>query len=219
MAKLGIDAKWFFNGPASGKVVVVNLLEQLIKVNKTNQLFIFLDKKFKKIHFPFKDQNIKLIYIWSRINLFSNLFIIPYYAKILGIDVVLFQNFPALFSKCKNVLFIHDVLFLSNPEYYTLRERIYFSPLKYLVPKSSLIFTVSEEEKRRILKYYNINSNSIKVIYHGVNNIFKPIQQFPADLINNVKRLNNLPENYLLYVGRLNIRKNILKSYKSPSFS
>ena len=133
----------------------------------------------------------------------------------MGIEVVLFQYFISISSKFENISFIHDIKFLTNPEYYTIRERLYLFPLKYLIPKSRLIFTVSEEEKKRIVKYFNLNNDLVKVIYHGVNNIFKPLEQFPEDLIYKVKKKNNLPENYLLYVGRLNIRKNLLNLIKA----
>ena len=120
--KIGIDAKWFFSGPESGKVVVANLVENLIKINKKNRLYIFLDKKYRHADFPFKNENVKTVYIWRGINLISNLFVIPYYAKALGIDVVLFQYFISVSSKFINISFIHDIFFLTKPDYYTFRN-------------------------------------------------------------------------------------------------
>ena len=40
--KIGIDAKWFFNGPPSGKVVVKQLLKELLSNNfKEQEFYIF----------------------------------------------------------------------------------------------------------------------------------------------------------------------------------
>ena len=92
---------------------------------------------------------------------------------------------------------------------------MYFFPLRYQIHKAGLIFTVSEEEKKRILKYFNLSNNSVQVIYHGVNTIFRSIEKFSKELIYNTKKRNELPEKYLLYVGRLNIRKNIANLIKA----
>ena len=43
----------------------------------------------------------------------------------------------------------------------------------------------------------------------GVNQEFKPYDQLNGDLLKHVKEKFRLPDQFLLYVGRLNKRKNI----------
>jgi glycosyltransferase involved in cell wall biosynthesis len=208
--KIGIDAKWFFNGPPSGRVVIKNHIKHLIEINNSNEYYLFMDRRNKKDVFPYKGDNIHLIYIWSDINLISNALIVPFYGRKLKLDVIVFQNYPGNSKHYASISFIHDTLFLSHPQYYSYWERIYFAPLRLMARNATRICTVSNEEKNRLIKYgYKINSNDIKVIYHGVDEKYKPIECYSKDTLDRIRNKYNLPDKYLLFVGRLNIRKNI----------
>ena len=61
--KVGIDAKWFFKGNPSGKIVITNLLKELIHNFPNDQFYVFLDKRDKVFEFPFKANNVKIIYV------------------------------------------------------------------------------------------------------------------------------------------------------------
>lgn len=216
--KIGIDAKWYFTGNPSGKIVVRNLLEELLKIDNDDYFYIYLDRKDKNLLFPYKSDKIKIVYIWAGVNALSNIFIIPLISWKNKLDVVLFQYFTPFFSNFRKIAYIHDCKFRSNPEYYTFAERLYFFPLRILLKWSDLIVTVSETERRRIEQYYKVNTNLVKVIYNGVSNKFKPISQFSKDFIEKIKKENELPDNYILYVGRLNIIKNISGLIKAIYF-
>ncbi|MEW6557940.1 MAG: glycosyltransferase family 1 protein [Elusimicrobiota bacterium] len=210
--RIGIDAKWFFNGPPSGRHVVRSLVQNIIAVNSEHEIHVFLDKKDSNSQFPFGGTKVKRIYLWANINLISNLFIIPYLIKKYKIDCFIAQNFsPLLGSKCR-ISFIHDIIFESHPEFFTLRERIYFKPMKFLAKHSNFIFTVSESEKKRLIQYGYNAQDKIKVIHNGVDtHKFKVIGKQEKEQINKVKEIYHLPEKYILYVGRINFRKNLIK--------
>jgi len=208
--KIGIDAKWFFEGPASGKVVIQNLVKHLVKVNTQHDLYFILDKKERHKTFPYNGPNIHTLYVWAQNNLLSNILVIPRYAKKLKLDAIVFQNFVSYYGNYKKIAFIHDVLFLSNPEFYTVKERLYLSPLKMLTKRSDIVCTVSHEEKKRLLHYaYKGKSSEIDVIYHGVDEIFKPIEKYDVKYLETIKLKYKLPDSFVLFVGRLNTRKNI----------
>jgi glycosyltransferase involved in cell wall biosynthesis len=102
------------------------------------------------------------------------------------------------------------VLFLSNPEFYTIYERLYFFPLKYLTRYAHAIITVSEEEKNRLIKHQFSNTRQkITVAHHGVDPSFAPFTEKDNSIAEEVRRQFLLPEKFLLFVGRLNLRKNI----------
>lgn len=210
--KIGIDAKWFFSGPPSGRHVVRNIVQHIIAMNRQHYIYIFLDKRDKVYNFPFDEINAKRVYLWAKINLISNLFIVPYFLRKNKIDCFIAQNFSPLFGAQCRVSFIHDVIFESRQEFFTLLERIYFKPIKYLARRSDFIFTVSESEKKRLIKYNYNSSNKIKVIYNGVNtNKFKALEKHDDRLVKKAKEVYKLPKEYLLYVGRINFRKNLIK--------
>jgi glycosyltransferase involved in cell wall biosynthesis len=215
--KIGIDAKWFFEGPPSGRVVVQNLVRQIIYSNTDNELYIFLDKKHERESFPYENARVHLKYVWANNNLLSNILLIPFIAYPLHLDIIIFQNFAPVFSNFKRYSFVHDVIFKSHPEYYTAVERLYFLPLRLLTRLSHGLCTVSEAEKQRMIQYGYCAADAIDVVYHGADESFMPATQQNSTFLDEVRKKYSLPNRYLLYVGRLNVRKNIFNLLRAIS--
>jgi len=207
--RIGFDAKWFFTGNPSGRVVVSNILPHLVAQNPQHEFYIFLKESDKDKTFPIKESNVHIIYVWGEISLLSNIFIIPLKAWRLRLDVFLFQYNSPLFSNFIRIAYIYDVIFESSPQYFTLREKIYFSPMRLLARHAQKICTISKSERNRILKYKYSKNNNVDVVYLGVREAFKPRSFFETTFLDEVKKTYNLPDDFVLYVGRLNERKNI----------
>ncbi len=207
--RIGIEAKWFFNGPPSGRVVIRNLIKHLVDLPGEDELFIFLDKRDREEAFPYIRPHVHLVYVWGGNNMLSNTFVLPARAWNLHLDVLIFQNFSPIFSNFKRHAFIHDVLFRTNPEFYTSVERIYLSPLKFLSKFTHRLCTVSETEKKRMVALGYGREGKIDVIYHGVDDAFMPVEKHNKNDLIRVSEKYGLPSRFILYVGRLNARKNI----------
>jgi len=220
MIKIGIDAKWYFNGPASGKVVVENLVNHLIMIKDERiDLYLFIDQDYRDIASGIFPEHIHIIYLRARPNLLSNLFLVPYYARKYKLDVVLSQNFstflPGSFLK---ISYIHDFLFLDYPQYYSKTELLYYKPMAYLAKIAGHIITISNSEKERMIKHGIGSDKKISVVYHGLNDNFKVKDAFSPEDTARVRLEFGLPDQYLLYVGRINIRKNLLNLLLSLKF-
>lgn len=210
---IGIDAKWYFNGNPSGKVVVQNLVDEILKKSKHDFQYILFLQKRDKIHANELEYlctlngNVKIVYCISTVNFVSNIFILPFYAVKHGVDVCLVQNFtPFLFSRKINyVAYIHDFLFFDYPKYYTRIERIVFKLMKFTAKYAKKIITISKSEQQRIAKYTKRPIESINVVYHGVSDDFKQSSAQDKQLLEKY----NLPKKYILFLGRINTRKNI----------
>lgn len=114
----------------------------------------------------------------------------------------------------KTVVTIHDLIFLRYPQFYSLIDRIiYNTKAKYACKVADRIIAVSECTKRDIVQYYNINPGKIDVVYQGCFPIFKQ----SADTLKKkeVRHNYNLPSKYLLSVGSIEPRKNILLIVKA----
>jgi len=203
---IGIDAKWFFSGPPSGKVVVRNLIKELLSQNNKDNFFIFLKKSDKKKEFPFLYDNVELIYVPNVNNALANVVLVPLLSRKLNLDIFLFQNFPSPFGAFKSINYVHDVLFLDYPQYFSLKELLYLWPIKYLTKFADYIVTISQSEKTRLLKH-GFNSKCISVVYHGIDKKYYYIPNRTE--IERIKKKYGLPDKYILYLGRLNKRKNI----------
>jgi glycosyltransferase involved in cell wall biosynthesis len=208
--KIGIDAKWYFTGPISTQTVLHNLLPKLFEFYPMHEWIIFLDKKDKGLNFPFKQSNINLKYVWANNNLLSNLFLLPRHAGKGAIDVMIFQTFPSFVNNTPSIAFIHDVLFRSYPQFFTWKERIYFLPLPWLTPMARRLIATTEYVAGDLVKYkYARDRSQIDIVPLAVSPEFKPVEQHNCDFLKQVKGKFKLPQSYILFVGRLNVRKNI----------
>lgn len=211
--KLGIDAKWYFKGPPSGNMVVKNLVNQMVIDNDERfELYLLITKEFKKeatLHFP---DRIKLVFLPSIPNMLSNVLLVPVIAHMYGLQAMLFQNFSSLWpGSLYKIVYIHDVLFLDYPQYYTGPELMYFKKMKRLAAKADMIITISNSEKERLVKNNVADASRVAVVYHGINQEFKALKDYSNDVVNTFALKYQLPQRYLLYVGRVNIRKNIAR--------
>ena len=125
-------------------------------------------------------------------------------------DIYHFFNFivpPRINGKI--ITTIHDMTYILYPETMDKRnlKRI-TDDIDYSVNRSDKIITVSESSKRDIIRYLNVPEEKIEVVYNGVE-----YDRF-AKSNNNQDKLKvmqkyNLPQNYILYMGTLEPRKNI----------
>lgn len=210
---IGIDAKWYFEGPPSGRRVIQNIVNELLNRNLSHNIYVILDKKYKNEKDYFIRRNVTPVFVWANNNLISNLFFLPILAKRYSIDLIIYQNFSALWGKHKKIAYIHDILFLIHPQFYSGIEKLYFLPLRFLANRSDSIITVSETEKERILS--RGFKKQVFYVHHGVSSNFKEKKYFSIKLLENVIKKYNLPLKYILYVGRLNKRKNIINLLKA----
>lgn len=206
--RIGIDAKWYFEGPASGKMVIRNLVNEICKLKSNLNFYIILDKKCKGLKLDFENSNVEKVYVWNGNNLLSNVFFVPHIAKKYDLDVVLYQTSVSCFGKHKKIAYIHDLIYISHPQYYTTIERVYLKPLKFLTRFSDFVITVSNSEKSRFLDL-KFTDKEILVLHHGYDPIFNKLDTIKFNSSIALKAKYNLPDEYILYVGRINTRKNI----------
>lgn len=206
--RIGIDAKWYFSGPASGKMVIRNLVNEICKLKSNLSFYMILDKKHQDLKLDFENSNVQMVYVWNGNNLLSNVFFVPYIAKKYDLDVVLYQTSVSCFGKHKKIAYIHDLIYISHPQYYTKIERIYLKPLKFLTRFSDFIITVSHSEKKRFLDL-EFTDKEIFVLHHGYDPIFNQEECLKSNIFLEIKAKYNLPNQYILCVGRINSRKNI----------
>ena len=123
------------------------------------------------------------------------------------IDLAHFQYFVPFVKFCKEIVTIHDVLFLDFvdlfPRSYRIRNKIFF---KYSAKRSDFLLTVSEYSKLQISKHFNIEEKKIHVIENGISNDFVRMNESTKSHIN-IKSKYSI-DNYILYVSRIEPRKN-----------
>lgn len=116
--------------------------------------------------------------------------------------------------KGKKIVTIHDLIFLRYPKLYPFIDRtIYNKKFRNACDTADIIIAISKETKRDIEKYYFIPESKIKVIYQSCDEQY--YREIPAHVKEKVQQKYNLPAEYLLYVGTIEERKNLLTLVKA----
>ena len=112
-------------------------------------------------------------------------------------------------SNVRTVVTIHDLLFLRYPKGYKTIDRLLYN-FKYrrACLHADRIIAVSEFTKMDIVHYYGIAPQKIKVVYQGCDPSFR--QTASENLKETVRRTYGLQNPYILYVGSIERRKNLL---------
>ncbi|MCD9615842.1 glycosyltransferase family 4 protein [Chryseobacterium gleum] len=114
----------------------------------------------------------------------------------------------------KKVVTIHDLIFVRYPQYYSFFDRkIHFWKFKKAADTADKIIAISEQTKRDIIQFLKVPETKIEVIYQGCHHAFKE-QQSP-ELMQAVKEKFKLPERFVLNVGTIEDRKNLLNVVKA----
>ena len=114
----------------------------------------------------------------------------------------------------RSVVTIHDLIFLRYPQYYHRLDRIIYNrKFNYACRKADRIVAVSECTKRDIVKFYGISPEKIDVVYQGCDVSFThPVTEEKKE---EVRKKYQLPDHYILNVGSIEERKNILAAVQA----
>ncbi len=116
------------------------------------------------------------------------------------------DGFLSLGANTKQLPVIHDINFHHYPQDVKWLTAKYYN---YYFPKfakaATRIATVSEHSKHDISKAYNIPLSKIDVVYNGINEFFKPLDEVGQQA---VKAKWTQGQDYFVYVGSLHPRKN-----------
>ena len=117
-------------------------------------------------------------------------------------------------TKIPSIVTIHDLIFMRYPLLYnSIDRRIYEKKFLYAAQKATKVIAVSEQTKEDIVEFFKIPESKIEVVYQGCNPIF-------WNTLSDTQRTEILmkyavPERFILYVGRIEERKNLLNIVKA----
>ena len=195
------------------------LLNAVFKLDTKNQYYLFYNAAknynlktlpwqqdnihYIEGHYPNKFFNLALLFKLIKIDQFIPVKIDYWYAPNL--------NFFNLDPQIPYALTIHDLSFELFPEFYTTKQNFWH---KIIEPKTQcrnakLIIAPSENTKRDLVNYYQIPSEKIQVIYPGIDEKFSLTNLTLATDKTRVLNRYNLPENFILFLGSIEPRKNI----------
>jgi len=109
----------------------------------------------------------------------------------------------------RSVVTVHDIGFIRHPELYKPRQVSYHDwSTRDIVRSEAKIITVSEFCKQEIMEAYQVPEHRISVTYLGVDHdTYQPASEERIEMTKNRLRISGP---YVLYVGRLEAKKNLV---------
>jgi glycosyltransferase involved in cell wall biosynthesis len=191
---------------------LAGLIDALQKVDNDNHYVIFADESqcpdfkvdastFTVVGMSNKRRPTRLL--WEQL-------VLPAMIKKLRIDVLHSPHYtrPLRDLSCASVVVFHDMTFYLLPRHHVFWKKLFFCNIIPLsARKADRIIAVSESTKRDMQEILGISGNKIDVIMHAVSTSYRP--DIPQSCIEVVSRKYNLPQEYILFVGTIEPRKNV----------
>lgn len=112
-------------------------------------------------------------------------------------------------SGIRSVITIHDLIFMEHPELYPpISRKIYEMKARYGVRIANRIIAASKQTKEDIIRMLHVDESRIRVVYQGCHRQF--YSRVSQDTMKLTRQQFALPSEYLLYVGTIEERKNLL---------
>jgi len=159
--------------------------------------------KFEVAQTPFANQRSNLAKVWFEQITF------PRVCKKLGVNLahVPYLGSP-LSTTVPTVVTIHDLIPMVLPEYRgDWRVRLYTSLVAAAAPQANIILADSQASKQDILRKLNVPDEQVRVVYLAPAPHYQPAQTWQQ--IVDIKKKYNLPEDFVLYLGGYDVRKNV----------
>ncbi|MEE4256911.1 MAG: glycosyltransferase family 1 protein [Bacteroidales bacterium] len=197
--------------------VAYETLSRITKSHPEHEFYFIFDRKWDE-RFIFSDNVIPvktgpqarhpfLYYIWFEYS-------IPRVLKKIKADIFLSPDaYLSLRTKVPSVPIFHDLNFEHYPEDLPFLERKYYRCFfpKY-ARKAKTIVTVSEFSKKDIVNMYDVDPEKVNVVYNGVNEEFKPLDDGVKEEVRQ-KISGGCP--YFIFVGALHPRKNLARLFSA----
>jgi glycosyltransferase involved in cell wall biosynthesis len=128
-----------------------------------------------------------------------------------GLSNELPANLP---ETIKKIVTVHDLIFLRYPMFYNpIDVRIYEAKVKAACRAADRVVAISRQTADDVTSFLDIPDSKIDVIYQGCHPQFKHTKS--SEEIAKVKRKYNLPDQYMLNVGTIEIRKNVILAVRA----
>ncbi len=218
MATIGIDIRNIGKKRTGDEAVFFNLVKNLAEIDSQNKYLLFTDITdtaiLRSIVVKLKienNNNFEIISLKCPNKFVWNIWTLPNYLRKNPVGIYLTQYITPFFvsKKVQVMTIIHDISFKVYPEFIKFSDLFF---LKILIPlslgRADKIIGVSRFTAEELKKYYPASQNKVAWIHNAVSEDFLR-QDISPEKILAAKKKYHLPDEYILYIGTLQPRKNL----------
>jgi glycosyltransferase involved in cell wall biosynthesis len=216
---IGIDARVLEKKMTGIGRYLLDILKAYALADFGTDVTLFSINKINYELFPFRESSYILVNSGSYNippKLFSPFwlnFVLPSLIEKNKIDIFFSPNHLLPFTKlkCRSVVVVHDLHHITNKNNHSFFYRNYLNfQLPYSVKNADVIVSISESTKKDLIDRFKIPPEKIKIIYRAADKKFIPLAVTDKER----ERLK-LPNKFVLYVGVIENRKNIMGILKT----
>lgn len=192
-----------------------NLVNALAAVDRENEYVLLVSSRVDPAILPSGDNvsivSTRLPIVGTKTRILWEQFWLPVVVASQNVDLVHFPDLslPILpLLRCPYVVTVHDLTHYAFREAYTLGKFVYkrcTTPVA--VRRARRMIADSESTKRDILAFFDVQEHRIATVYPGLTGTFRPIA---SQELAEVRARLCLPERYILHVGSIDPRKNLV---------
>jgi glycosyltransferase involved in cell wall biosynthesis len=219
--RIGIDATSLPPQPVGAGNYMIYLIRALAEVNDRHELIVFAQpggralvdlpesKHLQWVILPEKRPALRLL--WEQTFL-------PGLARRARLDLLHSLHYTRPWRlPCRSVVTFHDMTFFLFPQLHTRARRVLFPlAIRFSARTADAIITISESTRRDSLRLLGVPPQKIFTTQLGVDPAYRPIRD--SRLREEIRQKYGLPENFILYVGLVEPRKNLpvlIQAYRS----
>lgn len=211
--RIGIDATSIPVQPVGAGRYIIELVRALFACDTADEIVLFAQPHGRTlINLPPSRQVFWHItptmrparrLIWEQTSL-------PWLAWRKKLDVLHSPHYTRpLFLPCPSVVTFHDLSLIHLGHLHTRTRRLFFpAMMRFSARWSQAIIAVSEHTRQEAIHYFGLSPEKIFTAPHGIGEEFHPIED--KALLAECRARYALPEKFLLYVGTIEPRKNLL---------
>jgi len=214
--RIGFDIRPFLKEETGVGNYFKNLLFNLAQIDHTNQYFLFsssfkdrfhlrkvppFDKKrFLDLHLPVRLVN----FLWYKLNWPS----LDLFFKT-KLDLTHSPTPLLLPTRGKKIVTVYDLFFMDFPHMTDRESRKYFvRKIENSLLRADGIITISQFTKNQLVERFSVEKEKVKVIYLGLDH--KYYSEIPPEDIEEIRKKFSLPQSFILFVGAIEPRKNLM---------
>lgn len=208
--KIVINSSILSERPTGLGVYAKNVIQKLYKYNSDIRVLspvdikgVKVEKITKYVKPSYKKKGGLVRLLWTQL-------VLPFKVKR---DDIVYHPFQylSLLCRAKQIITIHDFIPLHYPEVAEHQNMYYKIFMPILLKKAYKVVCISENTKKDLLNYYNVEEDKVEVIYNGYDDELFNINNVKEDIL--VKY--GIDYEYLVIVGASYPHKNIELALKA----
>lgn len=224
--RIGFDAKRLFNNFTGLGNYSRFIVQALLELKNEDELILYSPKTAAKDHPDIRHivaaPHVEVVapppvYRWTGTTSLWRSFGIARTASASTLDIFhgLSQELPTgLPPQVKKVVTVHDLIFMRYPALYSrIDARIYTHKVANACRDADVVVAISQQTAQDVMAFLGTPESKIRVIYQGTHPQFNA--RMTPETVASVKRKWDLPNAYILTVGTIEPRKNMLSAVQA----